>query len=283
MDIYIVIPTYNEEAFIGKTLKSLVEQTFPAKKIVVVNDQSTDSSPAIINDFVEKYNYISVVKSTSNTGQHAPGTKVIKAFYDGFITLDDNYDIICKFDADLIFPADYLEKMCGLFEKDPKIGIAGGFCVIDNNGKWEIENLTSSDHLRGALKAYRKDCFIQIGKLKPEMGWDTVDELLAQFHGWMIKTDQNLLVKHLKPTGKSYTKAGKYKQGQAFYKLGYGTVLSLIASAKLAYRKKDVRLFIDYINGYYKARKDDEPFLVTKEEAKFIRDLRWRKMRKKFL
>lgn len=281
MDIYIVIPTYNEEDYIGTTLKSLVEQTTLPKKIVVVNDGSTDSSPAIINEFVEKHDFISVVNSLSITGEHAPGSKVINAFYEGYKTLDANFDIICKFDADLNFPPDYLEKISVHFQSDPQIGMAGGFCTIQIGGNWKLENLTSDDHIRGALKAYRKECFHQIGGLIPEMGWDTVDELLAQFHGWKIKTDKSLQVKHLKPTGRSYTKAAKYKQGKAFYRLGYGPAISLIASAKLAYLKKDFLLFIDYLKGYYIAKKGNESLLVTKEEGRFIRNLRWKKMLKK--
>jgi len=54
-----------------------------------------------------------------------------------------------------------------------------------------LEDLTNKDHLRGALKSYRKECFDAIGGLKSSMGWDTVDELLAQYHGWKICTDQN--------------------------------------------------------------------------------------------
>ena len=48
MNFYIVIPAHNEEAYIAQTLQSLIEQTFPPKKIVVVNDNSTDGMQIII-------------------------------------------------------------------------------------------------------------------------------------------------------------------------------------------------------------------------------------------
>lgn len=281
MDIYIVIPAYNEAEFIGETLQSLVEQTLLPKKIVVVNDGSTDATPEIVSNYAAKHSYISLVNSNAHEGVHAPGSKVIRAFNEGYKTLDDHYNIICKFDADLIFPRHYLETVANHFSRDKKVGIAGGFCVIDQNGKWQIENLTSRDHLRGALKAYRKECFYQIGKLKPAMGWDTVDELLAQYHDWTVKTDETLLVKHLKPTGGSYTRAAKFKQGEAFYRLGYGLPITLIASAKLAFRKKNFSFFKDYIAGYFKAKKEKQPLLVTQEEGRFIKNLRWQKMRNK--
>lgn len=120
--------------------------------------------------------------------------------------MDDDYDIICKFDADLIFPDNYLEQLAFLFKENDRLGMASGFCYVEKNGDWVLENLTRKDHIRGALKAYRKQCFTDIGKLKPSMGWDTVDELLAKYYNWDILTDERLHVKHLKPTGISYNR-----------------------------------------------------------------------------
>lgn len=280
MRTYIIIAAHNEEAFISKTLTSLVKQTIPPSRIVIVDDQSTDKTFETASSFAEEYSFISVVSNKSSL-EHLPGSKVINAFYKGLGSLDENYDIICKFDADLIFPEDYLETIISHFKQNPEVGMAGGFCTVEEKGTWRLENLTSADHIRGALKAYRKECFLQIGKLKPAMGWDTVDELLAQYHRWKIITDKKLLVKHLKPTGGNYNKAAKYKQGAAFYRLRYGFTITAIASAKLSLRKKDPFLFLDYINGFNKAKKEKQPFLVTAEEGRFIRALRWRKMRKK--
>ncbi|WP_424495130.1 glycosyltransferase [Salinimicrobium sp. GXAS 041] len=277
MDIYIVIPAHNEASFIDQTLQSLAAQTLLPKKIVVVDDQSYDETSAIVLSFAEKYNFISLVKTKSSEA-HLPGSKVVNAFYKGFETLNDSYDIICKFDADLIFPKNYLEKISNYFKADPKSGMAGGFCHILNNDKWEQEKLTGKDHIRGALKAYRKECFKEIGGLKPSMGWDTVDELLAQYHGWKIITDASLAVKHLRPTGFTYNKAAKLKQGEAFYKLRYGLLITLIASAKLALKKGKKSLLKDYMQGYYHAKAENMPFLVSKKEGAFIRRLRYKKM-----
>ena len=282
MRTYIVIPAHNEAEHIGKTLQSLVSQTVVPDKIVVVDDQSTDDTAKIIAEFSEKYPFILSLHTVSSA-VHLPGSKVIDAFLKGYSLLDEDYDIICKFDADLIFPDNYIERIINHFRNDRQIGMAGGFCVIFKKGKWELENLTSSDHLRGALKAYRKECFLQIGKLKPAMGWDTVDELQAQYHGWKIKTDKELLVKHLKPTGGTYNKSSKYKQGEAFYRIGYGLPLTIIASLKLALKKRKPELLIDYMSGYFKAKRSRQSLLVSREESDFIRKLRWKKMREKFL
>jgi glycosyltransferase involved in cell wall biosynthesis len=280
MNYYIVIPAHNEEAFIALTLQSLLSQTLLPKKIVIVNDNSTDKTAEIVLDYAKENPFISLVNKTSEA-IHLPGSKVIQAFHKGFETLDNEYDIIVKLDADLILPENYFERISSIFEKDPKVGMAGGFAFIEKNGDWILENLTDKDHIRGAFKAYRKELFMQMGNLKPAMGWDTVDELLAKFYGWKVVTDASLKVKHLKPTGANYNKTARYKQGEAFYTLGYGLLITTIASAKLALMKRKPLLFFDYIQGFWKAKMANTPLLVNEEQAKFIRKYRLQKMKEK--
>ena len=280
MKYYIIIPAHNEEAFVALTLQSLVVQTVLPAKIVVVNDNSSDSTSFVVLDFAKKYPFIDLIEKTSEL-IHLPGSKVIQAFQTGLETLDDGYDFIVKADADLIFPVDYFETIIKHFQSDEKIGMVGGFAYIEKNGDWILENLTDKDHIRGAFKAYRKECFVEIGGLKPAMGWDTVDELLCKFYNWKVVTDATLKVKHLKPTGANYNKTARYKQGEAFYSLGYGFFITTIASAKLALMKRKPLLFFDYIKGFWKAKWEKKPLLVTEEQAKFIKNYRLQKMKEK--
>ena len=280
MKYYIVIPSYNEEAFIALTLQSLISQTVLPSKIVVVNDNSTDKTAEIVLAFAKENPFITLVNKTSEN-IHLPGSKVIQAFQKGFEILDENYDFTVKLDADLILPSNYFETIIKHFQSDSKIGMVGGFCYIEKNGDWILENLTDKDHIRGALKAYRKETFQQIGGLKPAMGWDTVDELLCKYYNWKVVTDESLHVKHLKPTGANYNKTARYKQGEAFYTLGYGFFITAIASAKLAMMKKKPLLFLDYIQGFWKAKSAEKTMLVNAEQAKFIRKYRLQKIKEK--
>ena len=280
MKYYIIIPAHNEADFIALTLNSIASQTLLPSKVVVVNDNSTDATASIVTEFSNAHNYISLVNKTSEA-IHLPGSKVIQAFQKGFETVDADYDFIVKLDADLILPDNYFETIINHFKKDDKIGMVGGFAYIEKNGQWILENLTDKDHIRGAFKAYRKECFLQIGNLKPAMGWDTVDELLCKFYGWKVVTDADLKVKHLKPTGANYNKTARFKQGEAFYSLGYGFLITAIASAKLAIMKRKPLLFFDYIQGFWKAKLSKKPLLVSDEQAKFIRNYRWNKMKEK--
>ncbi len=277
--IYLVVPAYNEEANIRKMLQSLVNQTYLPKKVVVVNDNSTDGTQKIIDEFCENYSFITSVTSQSSD-KSLPGKKIINAFYKGFKQLDDAYDFIGKFDADIILPATYFERLIAI-SKNKKCGMLSGVLYIKKQNKWIFEDISNKKKVRGGVKLYSKNCFKDIGGLKNAMGWDTVDELLAKYYGWNICVDTNLHVKHLKPTGAKYDKSAKYKQGEAFYALRYGFIITVIAAAKLAFKKKSFMFFIYTLIGFLNAKKNGVSYLVTNEQGKFIRKLRWDGIKKK--
>ncbi|MGB1313938.1 MAG: glycosyltransferase [Bizionia paragorgiae] len=280
MNIYIVIPAHNEDSCIDLMLQSLVEQTLQPKQVVVVNDNSTDTTETIISKYTKSFPWITsiTIQSSSN---HLPGTKVINAFYKGLETLDDDYDVICKFDADIILPKNYLESLVTIFNADKKVGIAGGLAYIKKEDTWVYETIASKEHVRGPFKAYRKACFNAIGGLKRSIGWDTLDVLLAQYYGWKVQTDKTLQVKHLKPTGKTYHKSSKHLQGEALYKMRFGTLLMLLSALKSAIARRSLTYFINTVQGYFKAQSHNITPLVTEEQGRFIRHLRWQGVKKK--
>lgn len=281
MKFYIVIPAHNEEAFITLTLNSVVQQTLQPDLVIVVNDNSTDSTEAIIDEFTHRFPFIKKLNSASSTA-HMPGSKVVNAFNKGFELLDDNFDFIVKLDSDLILPPDYFETIAGIFKQDPKTGLAGGFVYEEHeNGEWLLNHPMNKGHVRGAFKAYTKSCFDAIGGLRSSMGWDTVDELLSIYHGFTIYTEDSLKVKHLRPTGKGYNKKAKLLQGEAMYKMRYGLLLSCIASGKMAWKQKKIKVFTDNLRGFFNAKKQQMPYLVTAAEGKFIRRYRFKGILKK--
>ena len=279
----IVMAAYNEENHIGFTLESIAKQTIKPIKLIIVDDNSNDRTFEIAKTFEAKHQWATVYKKPSNKSEHSPGSKVVEAFNFGYKQLNTKHDLITKLDADLILPTNYFEHLISFFDSDPQLGLAGGVAYIKKQSNWVLENLTNLDHVRGAFKTYRATCFNQINGLKPAMGWDTVDELLCLYYNWKIKIDKNLIIKHLKPTGFNYNKSARLKQGKSFYRLGYGFLITLIASLKLAYKKRKFKLLFDYIQGYLKAKKNNIPLLVTKDQAIFIRKYRISNIKKNIL
>jgi glycosyltransferase involved in cell wall biosynthesis len=287
LKIAIIIPAHNEEQFIHLTLDSLAQQSLAFTQIVVVDDNSTDRTFEIASSYSTSLP-IKVVQTLSSA-ENVPGSKVIHAFNYGLAQIDlADFDIICKYDADLIFPSDYLEQVIARFGTQPSnskerktIGMVAGHCTIRKEDHWEIENQNNPDHIRGAIKAYRRECFEQIGGLQASIGWDTIDEMLARFYGWQVITIPELYVKHLKPTGAAYNSRSKYLQGEAFYKMRYGKLLTFITALKMAWNKKQFQLIPDYLKGYQLAQKKNLAPLVTEEQGCFIRKYRWNGIKSK--
>ncbi|WP_276390641.1 glycosyltransferase family 2 protein [Eudoraea chungangensis] len=281
MRYFIVICAHNEEEFLEQTLKSVLDQSILPQQAVVVNDNSVDNTEGIIDLFATESAVIHKINHNS-TELHMPGSKVIDAFYAGLSVIPKEYDFIVKLDADIILPENYFEKIIELIRSNPKAGILGGFAYeADNHGSWVLNHPMNKDHVRGAFKAYTKNCFTAIGGLKKAMGWDTVDELLARYHGFTVITDASLKIKHLRPLGSSYSKKARYLQGKAMYRMRYGFVLTALSSLKMAFARKKVALFMDSISGYFMASKDKTSFLVDSDEGAYIRKYRWNSIRNK--
>ncbi len=282
MKFYIVIAVHNEEAFIKDCLSSLTTQTLLPEKIIVVNDNSTDKTPEIVEKIAKKFPALKLIQNQSSN-QHMPGEKVVRAFNFGLQQLDNNYDVICKFDGDLIFPKNYLETLASHYVQNPKLGMLSGHCYIQKNNKWIYENIASKVHIRGPLKSYRRACFKDIGGLQASIGWDTVDELIAVYYGWTFKTVAALKVKHLKPTGAHYSPNARYLQGEALYKMRSGFAIAALSALKMALNKKKFIYFFNCMMGYFRAYKTKAKYIVTENQGKFIRRYRWRALQKKII
>ena len=224
----IVVPAHNEEKFLPSFLKSVCSQNLLPEEMVLIDDNSNDRTKKIMIDFQKKNDFIKVF-SFKSSSEHMPGAKVVNAFLFGYSKLTKPYDFIFKLDADLILPDKYFQLTMNAFS-NPRIGIVGGILIeLSKKGTWGNSHPMKKTHVRGGLKAYSKECYKKIGGLIPEMGWDTIDEILASYHGYEVKVLNNVKVKHLRAIGNLYSKNTSFMQGQAFYKMRYGIIIGTLA------------------------------------------------------
>ena len=290
MKFLIVIPIHNEGVYLPFCLKSLAFQTYRNFELVLVDDGSTDNTPALIQKFVEEFLNLSVEVITLEKSEHQPGAKVVRTFNKGLASKDiQQYDIICKYDSDIIFPLDYLERIHDLFVQNPKVGVASGLVYVkksvfeydlafdfkDAKKQWTFENISSKDHVRGPIKAYRKECFVAMSGLRPVLGWDNIDVMLAQMYGWEVQTIKDLWVKHLRPTAYKYKEQKAEKLGEYFYNIGLSWPLAVISSAKSSYKNKSGKEFWITMRSFLKQK---HKRVLSKDEIRYIRNLRWRSM-----
>lgn len=111
--VCICIPTYNNANTIGKTLNSLINQTYKNIKIKVVNNNSTDDTISIVQSFakkderVELYNYDNLVEAALN--------------FDRCIDLADG-DYTCIFHSDDMYLPNIIEREVSFLEKYKDVG-----------------------------------------------------------------------------------------------------------------------------------------------------------------
>lgn len=273
--ILIVMPVHNEAAHIRSCLESFACQTRRPDALIVVDDHSTDGTGDIVREYASKHPWIQLLERRSSA-QRKPGTKVVEAFLSGLPADWETFDYIGKFDGDIILPPEYLERILESFAKEPALGICSGVLFIEKQGKWEYESIAKESHVRGPVKCYSKACFRAIGGLRPFIGWDVADVLLARFYGFHTKTLPGLVVKHLRPTGGGYSAQNARLQGLALYHLRYGWLLSGVAAAKMALTRKKPLLPWHAGTAYLKAFLSGRPRILTPEQGRFARKWRWK-------
>ena len=162
-------------------------------------------------------------------------------------------------------------------------GICGGVCVIQSGDEYIIEKATNLDHIRGAIKAYRRDCFNQIGGILIKKGWDTVDEHHARFNGWFVSVLDSLKVVHQRSTAEEYgfLKAS-FRNGKMLYSIRMNLILVLGNAIKNLFKYPYFISSIILFSGYCYAFLAGHERIVTKELGVFIRHYRYQKILDKF-
>jgi glycosyltransferase involved in cell wall biosynthesis len=278
----IIIPAHNEEAHLPLTLNSLQQQTHKDFKVVVVNDGSTDGTAGIIKKYTDHDSRFATVNLQKSA--HQPGSKVVAAFKNGLNSQNmDEFDIICKFDADIILPENYLEKTAEAFENNAEYGLTGGLLYVEKSGSWVYEGNSNKHHVRGPVKAYRKESYIQMGGLRETLGWDNIDSILLKNLGWQEVVLPELHVKLIKVKGADYTIRPAEYYGRYFYFLGLNRGLAYIASAKEAMKSKSSSFFFSIIRSYESCRFGKLELKISKNEQKVINRQRWNMLKEKWL
>src|SRR5258707_2696065 len=97
MRVSVVVPCYNAAAFIGRTIESLLAQTYPADQFIVVDDGSTDDSAAAIRSYP-----VTLVQHAPNRGLAAARNTGLKAA---------TGEVVVYVDADATAAPDLLEHL----------------------------------------------------------------------------------------------------------------------------------------------------------------------------
>ncbi len=166
--VSVIIPAYNAEVFIQKTLNSVLTQTYVFFEIVIVDDGSQDTTAEIVEETAQKDSRVSLLQQ-KNAGVAAARNLGIKK---------SKGDLIALLDADDIWYPQYLEKSVQiLLNSDPSVGVAyawsidideedhlkGGFHVYDYEGDVLLRLLHRNFVGNASATVIRRQCFDKVG------------------------------------------------------------------------------------------------------------------------
>lgn len=91
--VSILIPAYNAECWIAETIQSALDQTWPSKEIIIVDDGSTDQTRSIAQEFAS--NTVSVI-TQENQGAAAARNKAYSVCQGNYIQWLDADDLLSR-------------------------------------------------------------------------------------------------------------------------------------------------------------------------------------------
>ena len=193
------IPSYNYEMYVGEALESVLTQSYPNHKVIVVDDHSSDHSVEIVKEFQKKYDNLLLFVFEERYG-NIHGVRFI------YPVVKDKFDFMCLLCSDDVMLPNYWETVLPHFE-DPDVGVVRIGCYMFTNDRpegsyWRPQPMyRSAEILDGnrifASSPIRMEAWRQVGEHDVNTvyaDWDFWIRMLMA--GWKFATIQDPLYKY---------------------------------------------------------------------------------------
>lgn len=228
----IVTPARNEGKNLSRLIESIANQTLKPTLYVIVDDNSTDDTSIIVQQYAKKYEWIQYVPITQKREYMGINySEVCRIGFDFAINYCKknriDYKYIGLLDADILLEKDYFECIIDEFERDTCLGIASGATWSYENGKLKKEK-QREDLPFGAARVWRKKCFEETGGFLKTYAPDSVSNVKAKLLGWKTKIFDKYKVIQTRGIGSAQGLwKGRKSQGEAAYFLNKHPILVL--------------------------------------------------------
>ncbi len=281
MKYVLITPAHNEEAFIHKTLDSMVAQTLLPERWVIVDDGSTDRTAEIVESYAKRHPWIELVRRPQRLDRSFAGK--VRAFNAGLERVKSlQFEVIGNLDADLSFDPDYLAFLMQRFSQDPGLGVAGTPFLEDGYDSAR-DSFEGENHVAGGCQLFRRECFQDVSGYVPNPagGIDWIAVTTARMKGWTTRSFPEKRFHHYRTLGTAGRSglAASFLYGEKDYYLGGSHVWQLF---RVAYRmtKKPVLLGgLALLSGYIWASLRRVKRAVSPELMRFHRKEQMRKLR----
>jgi glycosyltransferase involved in cell wall biosynthesis len=218
----LVTAARNEEAALPGLIECIRAQTVLPVRWIIVSDGSTDGTDAIAARCASEYPWIKYVRRAKpavelkRVEKVSPGkASAIELALEH--ACDCEYEFFACLDADVSMPNDYYEKVIGRLLEDPRLGLAGGavYSVLPD-GTDLGGGFTNPHAVSGAVQVFRRQCYEDIGGLKPYGHDDCIACEEAEAAGWGVRTFLDIRVVHHAPE-EGYARTVRSKVPVCFY------------------------------------------------------------------
>lgn len=233
----IITPARDERENLTRLAAAVGAQSLPPLCWVIVDDGSCDGTAELARALAQERPNVVALDGATAAGRLSEGRRdgrPLRGFQTGIAALrvrGRRADVVVKVDADTSFDPDYFERLVARFAAEPALGIAGGVCLELERGTW-VRQRVAATHPRGASRAYRSELLPLVMGLEARMGWDGLDEHLAQVRGFRTRCFTDLAFRHHRATGgrERHPLRHHTAQGRAAWYMGYRPTYLLLRS-----------------------------------------------------
>ena len=268
----LITPARNEAQFIEGTLKSVVAQTVPPRKWVIVSDGSTDGTDEIVRRYLDAYPWIELIRMPERADRHFAG-KVL-AFNAGYERIRSlGAEIVGNLDADVTFEPDHFEYLVGRAAAHPELGVFG---APFREGEFQYDyRYTNIENVWGGCQLFRRQCYDDIGGYKPIKGGgiDHIAVVAARMNGWMTRTfTERVCIHHrVMGTAQQGSVKSKFRMGAKDYSVGNHPVWQMSRALYQVRNRPYVLGAFALAAGYLWSALRRSEVRVTPEMVRFIR------------
>ena len=219
----LVTPARNEEAFIERTIRSMVVQTVRPVRWVIVNDGSTDATGDIARRLTAGHDWIEVLDMPARRDRSFAAK--VHCFDAGYTRVRNlEHEVVGNVDADISFEPDHLEFLLERFADDPALGVAGTIFEEEGGYRSDRDSFEGQQHVAGQCQLFRRRCFEEIGGYVPHKagGIDWMAVTTARMKGWKTQAFREKAFFHHRHLGTAERSqfASSFSYGEKDYYLG---------------------------------------------------------------
>ncbi|MFO1497459.1 MAG: glycosyltransferase family A protein [Verrucomicrobiota bacterium] len=256
LDYVLITPARNEAALIEHPLRSVIAQTMPPQRWIIVSDSSSDGTDDLVKVHAKTHPFITLVRRQAS--QERNFASKVEAIRLALKHMPDRpADLLGFLDADVSFAPFYFEEVLKMFALDARLGIAGGQYYEEHGGRWRPVPTAADWSVTGGVQMFRTQCYSEIGGYIPRErgGIDTVAEVMARQRGWKVRTNTALVVHHHRRMGLANQGVlrARFLEGWQEYTIGYDPAFAVLKSFRRVTQRPWAIGSISRICGFFSA------------------------------